>query len=61
MKNKGVSGEALKMAAAMLLAFAIFVMLVGFAMGPKEADSQAAVMGEQILNYTQDAALKILE
>lgn len=60
MKRKGMSSEALKIAAAILIAMALFSMLAGFALGPKEADAQAAETGKLILNSTQSASLDIL-
>jgi|GEM_PF-7086012 len=58
--RRGVSSEVLKMAAAMLLALAVFSMLASFALGPKQADSTSAEAGSRLLNYTQETALEIL-
>ena len=58
--RRGVSSEVLKMAAAMLLALAVFSMLAFFALGPKQADLTSAEAGLGLLNHTQETALEIL-
>lgn len=60
-KNKrAVSAEVLKIAAAMLLALAIFAILVSFALGPKEADASTEKTGISMLDYAQNASLGII-
>ena len=58
--RKGVSSEALKIAAAMLLALVIFAMLVQFAHGPTKADKECAEIGKEIVNYTQKTAFEVI-
>lgn len=56
-----VSSEALKVAAAMLIAMAVFAMLLSLALAPKEADVQASVIGQRMLEYTQNTSQEILK
>ena len=59
--RRAVSSEVLKIAAAVMIAFAVFAMMAGFALGPKESGAEAEETGRELLNATQDAAFKILE
>lgn len=58
--KRAASSEVIKIAAAMLLAFAIFAMLASFALGPKAADTEISKIGEELANYTNKTAFKIL-
>jgi hypothetical protein len=57
--KKGVSTEVLKIAAAMIIALAVFALLLTFALGPKAADEQLEELGESILNNVQNASFEI--
>lgn len=59
--RRGASSEALKIALAMVLAFVVFAMLAGFALGPKVAGPAAERIGTGMLNLTQETALQILD
>jgi hypothetical protein len=58
--TRGVSSEVFKIAAAMLIGFAVFAMLVNFALGPKEADAELQRIGATMLNWTQNTSLEII-
>lgn len=58
--RRAISSEVLKIAAALLVGFAVFAILAGFAFGPKEADSSVGQIGQEMLNYTQSHYEKIL-
>ncbi len=61
LKNRrAVSSEVLKIAAAMLIGFAVFAMLAGFALGPKDADATTFAIGANMLNYTENHSFEIL-
>lgn len=60
MDQRGMSSEALKLAAALLIAFAVFAILAGFAIGPKEAEIHVSAAGQGILDQTQNASKEIL-
>jgi hypothetical protein len=45
----------------MVLAFVVFAMLAGFALGPKVAGPAAERIGTGMLNLTQETALQILD
>jgi hypothetical protein len=55
----GSSSEALKIGAAILLGFAVFSILLAFSEGIKNADSEVAEIGEDILNFSQRSAFLI--
>jgi hypothetical protein len=56
----GVSGEALKLAAALILGAAVLTMLATFALGPKRGETAVREMGSALYNSTQTASEKIL-
>ncbi len=58
--RRGVSGDVLKIAAASVLALALFAILASFAAWPLEADSYVAAAGLSLLNQTQNTSLEIL-
>jgi cell division protein FtsN len=61
LRNKrAVSAEVLKIAAALLIALAVFAIFISFAAGPKEAGSLAEETGESILSGVQNASLEII-
>jgi len=53
--------EVIKIGAAMLIALAIFAMLLGYALGPAQADEEISQIGKNLLNYTQNTSLEILK
>ena len=57
--RRGISSEALKIGAAMIIALAVFAMLLSFSMSTKVADSEIEEVGEEILNFTQKTAFEI--
>ncbi len=58
--RRGMASEVLKLAAALLVAFGVFAMLVAFAAGPQGADETVFQMGGDLLNGTQKDALRII-
>jgi len=61
LRNKrAVSAEVLKIAAAMLIALAVFAIFISFAAGPKEAESLAEETGRGILSSVQNASFEII-
>jgi hypothetical protein len=58
--RRGISGDVLKIAAASVLALALFAILASFAAWPLEADSYVAATGLSLLNQTQNTSLEIL-
>ncbi len=58
--TKGSSPEALKLAAAMLIAFGVFLIFVAFAGAPQKAEETFNSIGENLLNFTENASLEIL-
>ncbi len=59
--RKGTSSEVLKLAAAMLVALAVFSLLATFALGPKRADSVSEKAGHDLLDFTQNNAVEIID
>jgi len=59
--KRGASSEVLKIALAMVLAFAVFAMLANLALGPKAAGTAAEQIGAGMLDLTQETALQILD
>lgn len=57
--REAVSAEVLKIAAAMLIALAVFAIFTSFALGPKEAEFQTEETGTVILSSVQNASLEI--
>jgi len=51
-----MSSEVLKIAVAVIIAFALFAMLASFALGPKQADAQASYVGASLLNHTENVS-----
>jgi len=58
--KKAVSAEVLKIAAAMLIALAVFAVFISFAAGPKKAESLVEETGEGILSGVQNASFEII-
>jgi hypothetical protein len=59
-KNKrGVSGEVMKIAAALIIGLAVFSILLSFSFGTREGDSEIEEMGENILNFSQRTSFEI--
>lgn len=58
--DSGVSGEALKLAAAIIIAVAVFSILASFALGPKNVENVVSNMGKTLLDTTQNASYEIL-
>lgn len=58
--DSGISGEALKLAAAIIIAVAVFSILASFALGPKDAENVVSDMGKTLLDTTQNASYEIL-
>ncbi len=58
--RRGISSEVLKIAAAMLIALAVFSLLATFALGPKRADAVSEEAGHGLLNFTQGNAVRII-
>lgn len=59
--TKGSSPEAIKLAAAMLMALGVFLIFVAFAGAPEKAEETLSGIGEGLLNYTENASLEILK
>jgi hypothetical protein len=59
--RRGISSEALKIAAAVLIGFGLFSIFLGFAAGPQEADTHLTDSGERLLEYTENASVMITQ
>lgn len=57
--QRGISGEVMKIGAAMLIGLAVFSIILSFSMGVKEGDTEVSEMGEDILNFSQRTAFLI--
>jgi hypothetical protein len=58
--KRAVSSEAVKIAAAMLLALAIFSILLQFTAVTEESDSSVSGIGKDILNFSQKTSFEII-
>ena len=58
--KRGFASETLKIAAALLIALAVFLILLSFSINAKEADSTVSKIGADISNFTQETAFEIL-
>ncbi len=58
--RKGMSAEALKAAAAILLALAVFSVLALFATGPQRAESSFSAAGVALLDSAENSSREIL-
>ena len=58
--DDGISGETIKLSAAVIIAIAIFSILAAFALGPKEAENEVSDIGENLLHTLQNASYEIL-
>ncbi|MBN2517292.1 MAG: hypothetical protein JXB14_00445 [Candidatus Altiarchaeota archaeon] len=59
--TSGISGEALKLACAVIIAVSVFSILIGFFLSGMDAKETTLTIGKDLLNETQNASYQILE
>ncbi len=58
--RRGISAESMKIALAVLLALALFSILIQFATGPRKSTDKVAAIGDGILQHEKYTSIKIL-
>ena len=57
--RRGMSGEVMKIGAALLLALLVFTLLLNFSISAQKADSDVKDIGEDILNFSQKTSFQV--